>query len=195
MENISERLVGDYLRVILGCNFVNFNVYTTGTQGEIDVVGINTLENQVYICEVATHLKTGLCYVNKKTNKTDNVAVFLKKFGKNVDYIKTHFAGYEPIFMLWSPIVKTSREGSINNQLRDIDEIKRAMLELYGVQLRVVCNQEYKNRIDQLKSYAAKQDPALTSPVLRLFQIEAKLEQHLSRLERTNCKKREKPSP
>jgi hypothetical protein len=41
MENPGERQVGDYLRYIKGCDFVDFIVYTKKTQGEIDVIGVN----------------------------------------------------------------------------------------------------------------------------------------------------------
>jgi hypothetical protein len=34
MENTGERLAGDYLRFIKGCDFVDFNVYTKKSQGE-----------------------------------------------------------------------------------------------------------------------------------------------------------------
>ena len=36
MENPGETLVGDYLRYVKGCDFVDYNVYTKHVQGEID---------------------------------------------------------------------------------------------------------------------------------------------------------------
>jgi Holliday junction resolvase-like predicted endonuclease len=69
MENIGESLVGDYLKVMCGCDFVEFNLYTPDVQGEIDVVGINAKGKVIYICEVATHLVTGLRYVNMKEKR------------------------------------------------------------------------------------------------------------------------------
>jgi hypothetical protein len=79
MENIGETLVGDYLKVILGCDFVEFNLYTPDVQGEIDVVGINAKAKKIYICEVATHLVTGLMYVNPQDKTPDNVDRLSKK--------------------------------------------------------------------------------------------------------------------
>ncbi len=35
MENPGERLVGDYLRYIKGCDFIDFNVPTKKVQGEL----------------------------------------------------------------------------------------------------------------------------------------------------------------
>ena len=66
-----EELVGSYLREVLECDFVEFNLRARFVQGEIDVIGINTAKKTVYICEVATHLETGLQYV--KDNRPDNV--------------------------------------------------------------------------------------------------------------------------
>ena len=41
MEDLGERLVGDYLRYLKGCDFIDFNVYTKLVQGEIDVIGVD----------------------------------------------------------------------------------------------------------------------------------------------------------
>ena len=45
MVNIGEQLVSSYLQYIRGCDFIQTNLYTVDTQGEIDVVGINLKEN------------------------------------------------------------------------------------------------------------------------------------------------------
>ncbi len=80
MQNPGEEIVGEYLKYFLGCDFVEYNLYTPDVQGEIDVVGINPKNKVVYICEVATHLVTGLQYV--KERQPDNVERFTKKFRK-----------------------------------------------------------------------------------------------------------------
>jgi len=41
MQNIGEEIVGDWLKLCCGCEFVEYNLQTPDTQGEIDVVGIN----------------------------------------------------------------------------------------------------------------------------------------------------------
>ena len=61
--NVGEQLVSSYLRYIRRCDFIQTNLYTVEAHGEIDVVGINLKEKQVYVCEVAIHLTTGLQYV------------------------------------------------------------------------------------------------------------------------------------
>ena len=76
-----EEIVGEYLKYFLGCDFIEYNLYTPDVQGEIDVVGINPKNKIVYICEVATHLVTGLQYV--KDCQSDNVNRFTKSSEKH----------------------------------------------------------------------------------------------------------------
>ena len=38
MQNPGEEVTGEYLKIILGCDFVEYNLYTPDIQGEIDVV-------------------------------------------------------------------------------------------------------------------------------------------------------------
>jgi len=54
VENPGEELVGSYLRAVLECDFVEYNLSTRFTQGEIDVIGISSVKRIVYLCEVAT---------------------------------------------------------------------------------------------------------------------------------------------
>lgn len=180
MQNLGEEIVGEYLKVILGCDFVEYNLYTPDIQGEIDVVGINAKMNIVYVCEVATHLITGLMYV--KNGQPENVNRFAKKFRKNIEYTNKYFEEYEKHFMLWSPIIKNSREGSKNNQLNDIKDIKKQMKIEYDVEIEAIINHEYQSCLDELRAFAAKETKELKSPVLRMMQIEEKLSKHLKLL-------------
>jgi hypothetical protein len=183
MENIGETLVGDYLKVILKCDFVAFNVYTPDAQGEIDVVGIkiNAKKKEIYICEVATHLVTGLRYVNPKEKTSDNVGRFVKKFTKNIKYANTYFRGYKKRFMLWSPIVKDQKTGAKFNQTDDITKIQTEVRKQSHVDIEVISNQLYMECLNELKLHARKETKELKSPVLRLFQIEEKLSEHLKK--------------
>jgi selenocysteine-specific translation elongation factor len=183
MQNIGEEIAGEYLKVILGCDFVEYNLNTPDTQGEIDVVGINAKENKIYICEVAIHLVTGLQYVNPKLKQPENVIRFCKKFRKNIEYAKKYFSEYEMHFMLWSPVVKNQKASSKNNQLEDIQTIQKTIQKEYGVLIEAVINQEFSKRLERLRAYARKETKELKSSVLRLMQIEEKLSNHLDRLE------------
>lgn len=180
MQNPGEEIVGEYLKIVLNCDFIQYNLYTPDVQGEIDVIGINAKKNIVYICEVATHLITGLKYVKNK--QPDNVNRFVKKFRKNIECANRCFAEYEKHFMLWSPIVKNAGPKAKNNQLRDIAEIQETLRREYGVGIKPIINHEYAKCLTELREYAAKETKELKSPVLRLMQIEEKLSKHLSKL-------------
>jgi len=182
MQNLGEEIAGEYLKVIKGCEFIEYNLYTPDIQGEIDVVGIDIGDKtkKLYVCEVATHLITGLQY--NKGGAPDNVDRFLKKFRKNIPYANKYFPGYEKHFMLWSPVVKNSGEKAKNNQLNDVIEVKETLKKEFGCDLELIINHEYKKCLDELRAYAQKETKALQSPVLRMMQIEEKLNSHLKRL-------------
>ncbi|GAA05754.1 hypothetical protein [Photobacterium leiognathi] len=179
MQNPGEEVVGEYLKIILGCDFVEYNLYTPDVQGEIDVVGINAKNHTVYICEVATHLITGLQYVKNK--QPDNVNRFVKKFRKNIGYANKYFPEYEKHFMLWSPVVKNAGSNAKNNQIKDIEEIQSIFRKESNVEIEAVINHEYAKCLAQLRSYAAQETKELKSPILRLMQIEEKLNKHVNK--------------
>lgn len=181
MQNPGEEIVGEYLKKILKCDFVEYNLYHPDMQGEINVVGINTKEKKLYISEVATHLITGLQYVKNK--RPGNVEHFTKKFRKNIGYANKHFSGYEKHFMLWSPIVKNQGVDARYNQLEDIREIQGVLKSEFDVTIDPVINRRYAECLAALRSYVAKETKELKSPVLRLMQIEEKLSKHIERLE------------
>lgn len=177
MQNPGEEVVGEYIRIIKGCDFIQYNLYTPDIQGELDVIGINPDKKIVYICEVATHLITGLQYVKNK--RPDNVSRFINKFNKNIDYAEKYFPDYEHHFMLWSPIVKNQASNAKYNQMRDIDEIIKSIKKSRNITLKVKINEEYQECLKELREYAAKETKELKSPILRLMQIEERLKNHL----------------
>ncbi len=64
---MGEYLVGAYLKVIEGCEFVDYNVRfpSGGLKGldELDVIGFNFESDVAYLCEVTTHVR-GILYGN-----------------------------------------------------------------------------------------------------------------------------------
>jgi len=177
MENPGEHLVGQYLRTVKNCDFVEYNLQTKFVQGEIDVVGIDSVNKQIYICEVATHLETGLQYV--KNNKPDNVERFKSKFEKNIEYANQNFQEYKCHYMLWSPIIRIpKKENPKNNQEQDLKEIKAFLQEKFDVELELVYNQKYLNCIEKLRDVAKRTTQEMSSPIMRFLQIEEKLKTH-----------------
>jgi len=174
VEDPGEHLVGQYLKELKNCDFVAYNLQTKFVQGEIDVVGIDSIKKKVYICEVATHLETGLQYTKK--GSPDNVIRFIKKFEKNIKYAKMNFNGYEVSFMLWTPIIRIpKKEITIHNQLKDIEEIRFVIQEKYDIEIKLVYNEDYLNCIKELRKKAKATTQAMSSPIMRFLQIEEKL--------------------
>ena len=177
--NIGEELVTAYLQHIKGCEFTQQNLYTPDVQGEIDAVGIDLENKNIYVCEVAIHLSTGLLYT--KGAKPNNVAKLTEKFSRNIEYAEKYFPDYQRHFMLWSPIVRQSGTNTILNQQRDIEEIARKIQSKYDVALEMVVNEDFQRRLDELRLFARSKTEELKNPVLRLFQIEEALNRHLTK--------------
>jgi hypothetical protein len=177
MENIGERIVGDYLRVKENCDFIDFNVYTRDSQGEIDVVGINNKIKQVYICEVAIHLKTGLQYT--KNSRPDTCDRLTAKFIKDIEYGNKYFRDYKKVFMLWSPIVKDSRGKKEYNQMGHLLTMQQNIKRLKHLEIELMINQRFADALAELRKYASIKSEELKSPVLRVLQIEEYLARHI----------------
>lgn len=188
MHNLGEEIVGTYLKVCKNCDFVEYNLYTTEVQGEIDVVGIDTKNKKVFICEVAIHLETGIQYT--KNNKQDNYNRLVKKFEKDITYANNRFDDtYEKTFMLWSPIVKNPKETAKHNQSKALKDVQEYLKEKFNVDLQLIINQLFLDCLDDLRTYAGKQTKELKSPILRLMQIEYKLRRHTTKELKKETKK------
>lgn len=180
--NIGEEIVTAYLQYIKNCEFIHQNLYTPDVQGEIDVVGINLKTEELYICEVAIHLTTGLRYV--KDRQPNNVQKLTEKLLKDIEYGNNYFPGYKKHFMLWSPVVKSSREGAKHDQIKDIQKIQGNIRKKHDIEIEFIINEKFAKCLSELKKYAADKTEELKSPVLRYMQVEAYLDKHLRNLKR-----------
>lgn len=164
MENLGERLVGDYLRDIETCDFVEFNVYPKDTiQVELDVVGIRIAEKHAYICEVATMLETGLQY------PPDTSGRLFTKFTKAIDYGNHIFPEWKVDYMLWSPVVKEP------NQKEALELAQQRIEAERGIKIILMINEKYLKVIDDLRQRARDSRAELKSPLMRFLQIEGRL--------------------
>jgi hypothetical protein len=168
--NLGEQICGDWLRHVKGCDFVQFNVRTVAVQGEIDVLGIDMRKRQVFACEVAVHLRTGLRYTGAGRG---NVQVLTAKFRKDIAYLHEAFPGHEKQLMLWSPVVKSPREGAKDNQAADVREVVESIAREHGLTIDAVINEKFRAALDSLREIARKETKELDSPVMRFLQIEA----------------------
>ena len=178
MKTPGEQLVESYLRYCRECDFVQTNQYTTNSQGEIDVIGLNSKTQKVYICEVTTHLD-GLRIVDQKTNKTANIKKITDKFSRDIKYAREHLSQFEHHFMLWSPIVKTPKRKSAQNQMEHVEAVKANLLKC-GIELDCIINERYQECLLELRAYAANTTEAIPCPMVRLMQIEECLSKHLA---------------
>ena len=176
MINLGEELVAAYLENIKGCEFIQQNLYPPDVQGEIDVVGIDLETKSIYVCEVAIHLTTGLRYV--KNRRPNNVNKLTEKFSKDIEYANKYFPEYEKHFMLWSPIVKKSKESSKYNQIKDLEKIQQNLFQKYEVNIEFIVNDKFLNCLNELRTFAKNETKELKSPVLRLMQVEEYLKKH-----------------
>lgn len=177
--NVGEQLVSSYLRHLKGCEFIQTNLYTVESQGEIDVVGINLKERKVYVCEVAIHLTTGLQYVKDK--RPNNVAKLVEKFTRDIAYARKFLAEYDHEFMLWSPIVRDTKGSATYNQVGHLAEIRAQLLASTGVELTCVVNEDFYQALKDMRAYAGRKTEELKCPLMRLLQIEELLGRHVSK--------------
>lgn len=175
--NIGEELVACYLEHLKGCDFIQKNLYTPDVQGEIDVVGINLKEKKVYVCEVAIHLITGLRYT--KERQPNNVKKLTEKFSRDIEYANKYFPDYERHIMLWSPIIRSSKQESKHNQENDIVQIGTDIKAKYGFDIEFVVNDKFLICLNELRAFARTKTEELKNPVLRLLQIEETLLKHV----------------
>jgi len=154
---MGEYLVGAYLKLVMKCDFVEYNVRRTGGKlaglNELDVMGLDFRNITAYLCEVTTHLG-GLQYTSG--NRT-TIETIKNKYDKLRDYAKNHLPGVFPKrrFMFWSPVVSAGLEM----------ELKR----IRGLEL--VINDRYSACVDELLERASKVTYDTNNSAFRMLQI------------------------
>ena len=152
ITDVGEYIVGAYLKIILKCDFVDYNVRPPGggMKGlqELDVLGLDFKNKTAYLCEVSTHIR-GLRFTTIK--RIINKHKAQKKYAAN--YLKAF-----PIvhFMFWSPVVPV---GKITKELNKIK----------GLELCI--NEVYKDCMTYLTTEAAFTTHDAGNPFFRMLQI------------------------
>jgi Holliday junction resolvase-like predicted endonuclease len=163
-EDIGESLVGSYLRYVKGCEFVLFNTFLPGEQGEIDVIGIRLgTPRDIYFAEVTTHIE-GMTYGgNKKTvEKVRDKLVRAQRFAKEKFPYDQHY------FEVWSPRVPV---GAMTAEFAAMS----ADFEARGDHLRFVMNKTYGDALQALVKVAKTNSRATSDPAFRLLQVLARV--------------------
>ena len=157
---MGEYAVGAYLKEVLACDFVDYNVRLPGGGleglGEIDVVGLTFEDQTPFLCEVTTHLE-GLQYGTYKTT----ILRIKKKFAHQKSFAQKRLTHFKNInFMFWSPVVP---EGVLTRNLAEID----------GLQL--VINGAYTDKVGELEQEAKNTTRDTGNPFFRVLQLLAHL--------------------
>jgi hypothetical protein len=160
---IGEYIIGAYLKIVIGCDYVDYNVRPSekGLEGlgELDVIGIKLEKGheEIYLCEVTTHLD-GLVYGSSYSATVDKIAAKFDRQRKYKNkYIPDHFKAH---YMFWSPVV--------------LPEMERKLLSEAGSRLKdleLVINKDYFNKIEELKKLSKDTTKDFGNPFFRTLQI------------------------
>ncbi len=153
---MGELVVGAYLKLCLGCAFVDYNVRPPGGGlkglGELDVIGLDPDSGSAFLCEVTTHLR-GLLYVSN----AETVKRIRKKHERQREYVKAQLSQFSNIrFMFWSPVVPV---GYITEHLTEIEG------------LELVINQDYASKVEELRALAKTSSHDSGNDFFRVLQI------------------------
>lgn len=177
--NPGELLVGAYHRKVTEAELVSYNQRSErhGDQMEIDVLAIasNDGTQVVYVCEVLTHLD-GNGYPGKpKTDKWDaygndsyqrTIEKFERKFRSGYGYVTRVFDDADQYrFQLWSPYL---HKGKMTDGL---EALSREFAADNGDPIELILNEDYTERIDELRSLASEETTQHSQPAYRYLQI------------------------
>jgi len=153
---MGELVVGAYLKLCLGCAFVDYNVRPPGGGleglGELDVVGLDPDTGRAFLCEVTTHIR-GLVYVSN----AETIERVRKKHALQRAYAAKHLKAFPNVtFMFWSPVVP-------------VGFLTKGLAEIEGLQL--VINQDYARRVAELRELARTSAHDAGNDFFRTLQI------------------------
>lgn len=155
--DIGESLVGSYFKYVEGCKIVVYNCQMD--EGEIDVIALDQAGEQVYLCEVATHLR-GMLYGN---GNNATLARVEHKIQRALRFAAQNFPERTCVFMLWSPVVS---RGLAEGFAR-----LASSFAAQGVEVQFIINKEYTARIKRLREVARENIKLTDEPAFRLLQI------------------------
>ena len=161
---VGELIVGAYLKLCKGCDFVDYNVRPRGggLEGleELDVVGMNFLTKTAYLCEATTHLR-GLLI----KNAAFTVQKIKDKHKRQIRYADKYLKGFEKkIYMYWSPNVGETIKDALKKINKD-EDIKN------GTDLKFIFNADYADKVEELKRLAKKDRSNKENSFYRTLQI------------------------
>ena len=153
--DFGEELVGAYLTEVARCDFVAYNVRPSGggVRGldELDVIGLDHERKVAYLCEVVTHLH-GYRFGGSTSAAVERV--------RRKHELQKHYSrrlhGFRPRYMFWSPRVA-------------VGPLSEGLGRIQGLEL--VINEDYSQRIEELREEAGKDPRPTSNSAFRLLQI------------------------
>lgn len=176
---IGEELVGAWLSMCEGCDFVTYSQRHPTGQGEIDVLAFKMAEKRAYLCQVTTHLG-GMLYGGKdKQSEPDKpgrsydgtVSKIRDKWSRDIRYVEECLDGFETELMLWT--LKASDE----HVVQPLTALAATLMQQHPVTISIIANAEYARRVRQLEAKAKRTTKETGNSAFRVLQILARLAQ------------------
>lgn len=185
-----ELLVGAYHKRLNGCEVVSYNNRSEepGNQMEADVIAIDngqgTGNQNVYVCEVVTHLSGDLYsgspdegwwteYSNTKAYQY-SLQKLWQKFKEDYQYVNDTFPkASEHSYQFWAPVVSGWQRGGA--LIRGLEALSERFKEETDEELELIINQDYTTRIQRLRKEADGDISNHGAPAFRFLQILEKL--------------------
>jgi hypothetical protein len=171
--DINELLVSAYLEHVLGCDMVETHAYIGERADCIDVIGVNTRQWKVYVCEVENHLLSSKTVVGQST--ANHVDKCVTKFRHITRYSNQRYEGFEKSYMLWTPVIAEHNHEFVRNPNNDLNEIVTLVKIECGVELEVIANEKFNFCLKELRYAVGNTKKLFHSPVLRFIQMEEQL--------------------
>jgi hypothetical protein len=174
-----EQLVGAYLRVVEGCDLVTYNQRSMerGDQMELDVLGVKSTPDgqRIVACEVITHLDGQLYSGTPATDEwadygNDSYQYSLERIHEKFERIVAYLQGvFEDLSLaeiqLWAPYV------SEGYQTEGLAEVVERIKSAHGIDVRLVINDDYTARMDELRDAAGASTKDYSEVGFRFLQI------------------------
>jgi hypothetical protein len=160
---MGEYIIGAYLKIIEGCDYVDYNVHYPEVgregQGELDVIVFKLKEGheEIFLCEVSTHLDGMVYGQNYSTTVKKVIAKYKRQQTYRERYLPKHFSAH---YFLCSPIILPKLKSMICEAQNN---------ELQGLEL--LANDRYQNMVEQLKNKAKTTTKDFGNPFFRVLQI------------------------
>ena len=174
---IGEELVGAWLSMCEGCDFVTYSQRHPTGQREIDVLAFKMAQKRAYLCQVTTHLR-GMRYSRRGEHPSvddvgksyqGSVTRITDKWRRDIQYVKECLQGFEVELMLWT------LKASDTHVVQPLTVVAAKLMQRHRVRISIIANAEYTRRIRRLEEKAKETTKETGNSAFRVLQILARL--------------------